>query len=189
MKKGNKTDDSIKVQISEAFGDQKDKDERNNNIILYNIPESDPKVSSTQSEVEDIQNVKNVMNFVSPTIDSSNLNGKTVIRLGPIRVPNDQYPNPKPTPIKVVLQNPSEVGVLRRNARKLKNNEGLNHVGIAADKTWKERVEERELRKEFNIRKNEDKEDVIVYNKKVILRSELPSKQNDKISTPGTPEN
>ena len=179
IKKGNKTDNSIKAQITEAIGDDRDKDERKNNIILYKIPECDPKASDAVSEAEEIQKVKNVMNFVTPNQNTSDLNGKTVIRLGRVRAPSDTYPNPKPRPIKVILHNPAEAMALRKNARKLKDNEGLNHVGISADKTWKEREEERELRTEYNRRKNTG-EDVIIYHKlkKVILRSELPPLAN-----------
>ena len=60
MKKNSKTDDSIKVHVSEAISDLRDRDERKNNIILYNIQESDPKANAAQAELEDIQNVKNV---------------------------------------------------------------------------------------------------------------------------------
>ena len=176
MKKNSKTDDSIKVHVSEAISDLRDRDERKNNIILYNIQESDPKANAAQAELEDIQNVKNVFQFVCPSMDNSFLNGKTVTRCGTKRVPSQDYPDPKPRPIKIVLRGPSEVGLLRKNARKLKDNEGLRHVGISEDKSWKEREEERKLRKELYKRKNEDKEDVIIYGGQVILRSELPQK-------------
>lgn len=173
MKKNSKTDESIKVHVSEAIDDQRDRDERKQNIILYNIPESDSKANAAQAELEDIQNVKNVFQFVCPSMDNSHLNGKTVTRCGKKRIPTQDYPDPRPRPIKIVLQGPSDVRLLRKNARKLKDNEGLCHVGISEDKTWKEREEDRKLRKELYKRRDEDKEDVIIYDKQVILRSEL----------------
>ena len=183
MKKNSKTEDSIKVHVSEAIDDQKDRDERKQNIILYNIPESDSKSNTAQAELEDIQNVKNVFQFVCPSMDNSNLSGKTVTRCGTKRVPSQDYPDPRPRPIKIVLQGPSDVRLLRKNARKLKDNEGLSHVGISEDKTWKEREEDRKLRKELHKRKNEDKEDVIIYNKQVILRSQLPNMVRQRSAT------
>ena len=178
VKKATKTDNSIKVQVSEAIHVQREKDERKHNIILYNIPEADKKAPPAQAELEDIQKVKNVLNFVCPTMDVSSLNGKIVTRCGNKRVPNEKFPNPKPRPIKIELQSPSEVSQLKRNARKLKDNEALNHVGISEDKPWKERMEERELRKELSKRRSEGEDVVIsIQDKKVILRSELPSKK------------
>ena len=95
----------------------------------------------------------------------------SVVRLGPKRVPCED----KPRPVKVILRNSIEAGLIKKNARKLKYSDGLKHVGISADKTWKEREEERETRKVYNQRKFENHEDVVIYNSEVILRSELPS--------------
>ena len=180
IKNNKNTDDSIKAHITEVIGDERDKDDRKQNVIMYNIPECDPKASNTVSEVEDTQKVKNVMSFVTPNIDNSFLNGKTVIRMGKVRAPSDTYPNPKPRPIKVILPSPTEALALRKNARKLKDNQGLNHVGIAADKSWKERLAERELRSEFTRRKNNG-EDVVIYNNEIKLRSELPHSTKAKV--------
>ena len=99
----------------------------------------------------------------------------SVVRLGPKRVPSEDNPNPKPIPVKAILRNSIEAGLIKKNARKLKYSDGLKHVGISADKTWKEREEEREIRKVYNQRKFENHEDVVIYNSEVILRSELPS--------------
>ena len=175
MKTNSKTDNSIKVHVAEAIGDQKEQEKREKNVILYNVPESDPKATAPVVEAEVIQNVKNVFTFVEPSLDISNLSGKTVVRLGKPRTPTEVCPDPKPRPIKVILRSPQEVELLRKNARKLKDNNGLNHVGIAADKTWKERVKERELRQEFKTRKYDNKEDVVIYNNEVKLRSEIPT--------------
>ena len=168
-----KADDGIKQHVTEVVKNQKEKDERKYNLILYNIPESDPKVTLAQAELEDVQNVKNIFKFVCPSVDNSGLLSKSVTRCGSKRVPNAEFPNPKPRPIKVVLQSPSEAALIRKNARKLKDNDGLNHVGISEDKPYNERVEDRKLRSELLRRRNENKEDVVIFNKQVILRSEI----------------
>ena len=57
MKLKYKTDDSIKLHVTEAVNNQKQKEERQLNLIIYNIPEADPKAPSAQSEIEDLQKV------------------------------------------------------------------------------------------------------------------------------------
>ena len=175
MKTSSKTNDSVKTLVAEAIGDERARGERENNVIMYNVPESDPKANDALAEAEVIQNVTNVITFVEKSIDTSSLNGKTVMRLGPKRVPSEDNPHPKPRPVKVIFRNSIEAGLIKKNARKLKFSDGLKHVGISADKTWKEREEERETRKVYNQRKFENHEDVVIYNSEVILRSELPS--------------
>ncbi|MCP3853076.1 MAG: hypothetical protein GY694_23030, partial [Gammaproteobacteria bacterium] len=180
MKNKCNTDDteSIKKHVTEVVKTQKEKDERKCNIMLYNIPESDPKSTPAHAELEDLQNVKNVFGFVCPSVDLSGLASKSIIRCGNKRVPTPDIPTPRPRPIKVVLTNQSEVILIRKNARKLKDNEALKHVGISEDKPYSERMEDKKLRSELMRRRNENKEDVIICDtndgKKVILRSELP---------------
>ena len=183
VKKNAKTDDSIKVHVTEAIDHQKEKEERKFNLIFYNIPESDSKTNAAHAELEDLQNAKNVVNYVCPSFDHSSL--KSVARCGNRREANAQYPSPKPRPIKIVLHNPLDVLLIRRNARNLKHNEALKHVGISEDKTYKERLEERELRAELIRRRNED-EDVVIYNKKVLLKSEIAKmKENSAVTGTG----
>ena len=107
MKTSSKTDSSIRLHVTEAISDQKDREDRKNNIILYNIPECDAKATAGVVEAETIQNVKNVFNYVEPGVDTTGLNGKNVIRLGKPSTPSEEYPNPRPRPIKVILRNPS----------------------------------------------------------------------------------
>ena len=158
------------MHVTEAIDFQREKEERKFNLILYNVPESDSKTGEAQAELEDLQNAKNVFNYVSPSFDHSGL--KSVTRCGRRREANAQYPNPKPRPIKVTLKDPSHVLLLKKNARKLKDNDGLKHVGISEDKTFKEREEDRKLRTALIKRRN-DGEDVVIYNKTVILRSDI----------------
>ena len=186
MKLKSKTDDSVKLQITEAVKNEKEKEERKFNLILFNIPEPDPKASSAQAEIEDLKNIKNVFGYVCPSVDTSSLTSKAVTRCGNKRVPNDQFPDPKPRPIRVVLQSPLEPIMIRKNAKKLKDNEGLKHVGISEDKTYQERMEDRELRAELMRRRDND-EDVVIYNKEFRLRSELPNYRKNTVGAAGGP--
>ena len=126
-------------------------------------------------QIEDLQKIKNVFNFVCPSLDSSALASNAVTRCGNKRVPNSQFPNPKPRPIRVVLQRKSDAILIRKNARKLKDNETLRHVGISEDKSYQERMEDRQLRADLLKRRNENNEDVVIYNREIKLRSELPN--------------
>ena len=184
MKKKSKTDDSLRLHVTEELHIQNEKKEKACNLIVYNVPESDSKVSKAQAELEDVQNVKNVFNFVCPSVDYSGLSSKTVTRCGDRREATPDFPTPKPRPIKIVLQSPSDVILIRKNARKLKDNEGLRHVGISEDKTYRERMEDKELRTELLKRRNVDKEDVVIYNRQVRLRSELPNFKNNGTGVP-----
>ena len=62
----------------------------------------------------------------------------------------------------------------------MKDNEGLKHVGISEDKTFKEREEDRKLRATLIKRRN-DGEDVVIYNKNVILRSEIAKVRENSV--------
>ena len=174
--------ENFKKHVSEVMKSQKDNDIRGRNVILYNIPESSQKSTPAQAVLEDLQNVKNVLNFVCPSFDTSGIDSKSVSRCGAKREPTTDIPTPKPRPIKVVLSNNSEVIMIRKNARKLKDNDGLKHVGISEDKSYHERMEDKKLRSELTKRRN-DNEDVIIYEtvngKKVILRSELAKYKNN----------
>ena len=188
MKLKSKTDDSIKLHVTEAVNSQKQKEERQLNLIIYNITEADPKAPSAQSEIEDLQKVKNVFNFVCPSLDISGLASSAVTRCGNKRVPNSQFPNPKPRPIRVVLQRTSDVILIRKNARKLKDNESLRHVGISEDKSYQERMEDRQLRADLLKRRNENNEDVVIYNREIKLRSELPNYRKSTSDGTGVPK-
>ena len=186
MKLKSKTDDSIKLQVTEAVKIEKDREERKFNLILYNIQESDSGATSAQAEIEDLQNVKNVFAFVCPSVETSGITSKSVTRCGNRRVPNEEFPDPKPRPIKVVLQSPSDVLLIRKNARKLKDNEGFKHVGISEDKTYQERMEYRQLRIDLQKRRDNG-DDVVIYNGEVKLRSDLPNHKRSVDGATGGP--
>ena len=92
MKKKSKTDDSLRLHVTEELHIQNEKKEKACNLIVYNVPESDSKVSKAQAELEDVQNVKNVFNFVCPSVDYSGLSSKTVTRCGTRIEPTPDFP-------------------------------------------------------------------------------------------------
>ena len=60
-------------------------------------------------------------------------------------------------------------------------------MGISADKSWNERIQERETRSEFNRRKHDNGEDVVMYKGEIKLRSELPLYAKVAATTPVAP--
>ena len=134
-------EDKIKTQVAEVMDDKTERDARCNNIIMFNIPESEEEDSEKASK-EDIDQVKKAIQFVTPEVNTTMLSKQKVYRLGKPRKPTDDIPNPKPRPVKVVLEDPNHRTLLVTNSRKLKNYE-VKKVGITEDKTKNQREQER----------------------------------------------
>ena len=172
----NKVKEHIEISIEES----KEKIDRQKNLILYNIPEDDSELESTNCENDSIK-VKEVLNFVCSDIKPENLKKTSMSRLGPKRTPSEKYPTPKPRPIRVNLEELSHRGQILRNARKLKNNENFKTIGLAADKTKIERISERNLRTKLSQQRSEGL-DVIIKNGEIVPRPNLHSKSRNQSS-------
>lgn len=151
LKNEERLEDRIKTQVSEVMEDKTEKEARMNNVIMFNIPEGD-QTDKEKASKEDIEQVKKVVKFVSQDVNTNNLNKEKVFRLGKPRVPTPENPNPKPRPLKVILEDPAHKKKLVANSRKLLDY-NLKKVGISEDKPWKEREELRAQRELKN--KNE----------------------------------
>ena len=116
-------------------------------------------------------NVKKVIKFVCPDLNTDILTESHVSRLGIRKEPSAGNP-PKPRPIKITFDEPKYREALLKNARKLKDSPH-KHVGISADKTKKEREAELEIRKEFTVRKLQG-EDIVLYRGHIYDSSEAP---------------
>ena len=171
---------SIKLNVSEVLDDRRQKDDRKNCAIMFNIPEN---TDNDEGKKADIANVKNVIEFVCPDIKTDNLSTKTVTRLGTRTVASTDNLSPRPRPIKITFNEPKSRDSLLKNARKLKDS-AFRNVGISADKTKKEREEELQTRKDFTVRKLQG-EDIVLYRGQIYDRSEAPwLRRNQKASSP-----
>ena len=161
-------DKSIKRSVEEVYDDRKQKDDRQKNVIFFNQQENE---DSADGKKKDLDNVKKVIKFVCPDLNTDALSEKHVSRLGD-RKESSAGNLPKPRPIKITFEDPTYRESLLKNARKLKDSPH-KHIGISADKTKKEREAELEIRKEFTVRKLQG-EDIVLYRGRIYDSSEAP---------------
>ena len=159
----------MQIQVSEALEDQKEKEEKRNNIILFNVPEtikSDEKTEFSQ----DLETIKEIISVVHPNADTVALSGKNVMRLGGRR-------DGKVRPIKIQFQEDFTKGKVFRNSAKLRNSEKYGKVNISGDKTKKELEADRLLREKLMAaRLEKPDDDLIIYRGNIIPRRERPAR-------------
>ena len=169
------TEDSLKIHVEQALEGMLEKENRKNNIILYNVDES--KKKGQECEKEDEVLVKEILNFVNPVLDSAPINIE-IKRLGRPRDLTKQ--DTKPRPVKVSFDN---VGIplnLLRKAYRLKDFR-LKKIGLSADKTKAQREAEKATRDEYRRRKANN-EDVCMYRGKVLTKDERDKIRGDDYS-------
>ena len=159
----------MQIQVSEALEDQKEKEEKRNNIILFNVPEtikSDEKTEFSQ----DLETIKEIISVVHPNADTVALSGKNVMRLGGRR-------DGKVRPIKIQFQEDFTKGKVFRNSAKLRSSEKFGKVNISGDKTKKELEADRLLREKLMAaRLEKPDDDLIIYRGNIIPRRERPAR-------------
>ena len=184
IKREKMVEEKIKVNVSEILEDQKEKEDRKNNIIIFNVPEEE---DNEEGKENDRRTVSEVCNFVTPgNSQVTSPNQIKIERLGPRRKPSTAIPSPRPRPIKVYLDSSSDKDKILGNARILKNSP-YQHVGISADKTRKEREQDFITRNELRRRRN-DGEDVVLFRGEIYLRNEAPwlrKNRNESAQGPG----
>ena len=79
--------------------------------------------------------------------------------------------NDKPRPIRVILNSADVKSSILRGAKNLKSHRVFNRIGIAQEKTFKEREIDRKLRAELEERKKKGK-DVIIFRNEIISRKD-----------------
>ena len=174
MSREKMVEERMKVNVAEILEDQRERVDRKNNLILYNVPEGE---EGGEDEIEDREVTKNVLKFVCP--DMPALTNSNIKRIGERRKPSSANPTPRPRPIKVTLSENETRDKILRQARKLKDSK-YKTIGISADKTRKEREHDLTVRKEFLRRKNDDGEDVVLYKGEIFKRSEAPWKNTSR---------
>ena len=168
------TDTQIQTHVSEMLEDQREKEEKKNNIILFNVPEVETNEELTdREEMEvDVENIKDVLSVVYPNVDALGLSvsQENVIRLGRTKKDNINRP------VKVMLKDNSSKGKIFVNSWKLRDHDTFNRVGISSDKTKKEMEKYKELKFQLQKKKEETGEDWMIYKDTIIKRADKPAR-------------
>ena len=149
--------ESVRIDVCTEM---EDRESRRNNIIVFGLPELSATISERfEFDEQQVDNILSELNI--PDCEAIELR-----RLG--KTNNGKSPRP----LKVTLS--SRIGVQRilNKTRLLKHSARFKEVFISKDRTKQQQNEWQEMRREFDRRKR-NKEDVVIYNGKICLRSEL----------------
>ena len=160
----NRLEDKIKIQVAEVLEDMREKEERKNNVMLFNVEES----KDVEGEKEhDRKEVQAILEHIGTQANS----GVTLVRLGKRRPPSDQNRASRPRPLRVSFTEVvSRLETLKR-ANKLRLHPKYKVVGMAPDRTKKERDDEKVLRHELAERRGKG-ESVVIFRGKVMTKEE-----------------
>lgn len=168
-------EDKIKTQVNQSLDEIKDIEERRNNLIIFNIKESNAE-SEEESKKDDLKKVKEIIEFSNPELKDTiiqELNVESITRLGrKTRQSASAGQEPKSRPLKLTLPTPSLKFKVLKNSFKMKDCQTHKKIGFKLDLTKKQQEEDKALREELEIRKSRQ-EDVMIFRGKVILRTEL----------------
>ena len=163
-------EDQIKVHVTQSFDELKERQERKNNLILFNIKES-TNADINEAIKEDVRAIQKVFQHTNPEMSDSlsALDEEKIIRLG--KKKEDSASSARPRPVKVILPEEHFKFKILKNTHKLKNFTENPRVGVKLDLTRQQQIEEKELREELERRKKLG-EDVMIFRGKVILRGD-----------------
>ena len=156
--------------MREVLEEQKEKDSRVNNVMIFNVPEADKGKEPKDQAQDDVTNATHVLHFLDNDFNCPDMK---LIRLGRRKADDDT----RPRPIRVIIPDVSSKDKVLKNARNLKNYSKFPRIGICQDKTKRELEEDRRLRAELKQKKETTGDDYTIYNKKVVLKSEINMKE------------
>ena len=158
---------SIRQHVSEEIEEMKEQEERKNNVIIFNVKET-PSEREEESKAADLNNIKEILTFSNPELADqiNDLNETSISRMG--RLNADAT---KPRPIKLSVKNTKTKFQILKNSQKMKDCTSHTKIGFKKDLTKKQQQEESVLRAELEERKKAG-DDVVIYKRKVISRSE-----------------
>ena len=184
LRNENKLEDRIKQQVSESLDDRKEKEDRKCNLIIFNVEESSD-TSLAEQKKHDKHEVGKILDFISPGTEVDSVCEQDIVRLGPRKKSQSEDSRPKPRPLKIKFTDEQSRTSILRKARKLKDHQTYKKIGIATDKTQKEREEEKALRTELSNRK-QNGENVFIYRGKIVVRTENDSGKQPEPTGSGT---
>ena len=150
----NTMDRVIDLKLDDMKDEEKERERRQNNVILYNVPE---KVVGKTDRIIVEELIQHDLGVRDVIIE--------VIRLGVGK---------EPRPILLKLPDTQTQRTVLSKAKNLKqaDNEATRNVYIVPDKTPKEREKYRELQKELKERKDKGETDLMIRDMKVVKRGD-----------------
>ena len=177
-------EDRIQKQVTQSFDELKDREERKNKLIFFNISES-TKANKEEAATEDLQKIKEILSHTNPDMKENtikDLNTKNLKRLGDKST--DPNVTSKPRPIRVTFPDDKTKFKILNKSSLLKTLTSQQNIGLKPDLTKQQQKEDKELREELKRRK-EQNEDVMIFRNKIIkredharLKKELASNSN-----------
>ena len=134
------------MQVEEVLENQRQKEDRKNNLVVFNVEESG---APEEEKSHDLSEIKSILRYVCPDLDADSVEEAEISRLGQRKPPTASNAKPKPRPIKIKFKSAENKTSALRQARKLKDHEKYNRIGLTADKTQREREADKALRTEM----------------------------------------
>ena len=184
LSKEKTSEEKVKIQVTEAMENQREKEKRINNLMVFNVEESvvteGQEIDKDDEMNHDVTSLSNIFSTVDPQFNKSSI--ENVIRLGRRKGNEDQKSGPRP--IKVTLKDGNHKSAILKYAWRLKDSKNLRKVGISPDETIKERNERKALRNELEVRKKKG-EDVIIFQGKIVPRNKRSDKDVQSVHVSG----
>lgn len=160
----------MQAQITEALDDKEEREEKKNDVIMFNVPEVEP--SNEEQELkEDTENVKIMLAMVLPVNGKVPIDEKNISRIGKARKDG------KSRPIRIRFEDDTSKGLIFRNSAKLKKYEQYKKVNITSNKTRKELLADKMLKDRLDEQKRlRPDDDLIIYRGDIIKRADRPQR-------------
>ena len=165
-----KVETAVLTTVREAFSDNKEREKKKTNIIMFNVQECNKEPHMTETDVveEDFMTVNNIIkhaqgDYFTPITDST-----LVVRLGE-RKANQT----RPRAIKVTLDSEEEKWSILSRSGNLKTRDTWKDVKIQQDKTSLEITADKKLKEECTTKRKVTKLDYVIFAQNIMLRTDI----------------
>ena len=173
-------EEKVKIQISQSFDEFKERENRKNNLIIFNLKES-LKDDMNEAMKDDLEQLKDVLKHTNPEMTDSVIKDLTTDNINRLGRKQANQENAKIRPIKLSLPTEATKYKIIKNTYRLKSCQNHPKIGFKFDLTRQQQQEERVLKLELERRRNAN-EDVMIFRGKVILRQEHATLKKEQSS-------
>ena len=154
-------DIDIRLEIAKAVKDEENKKRRKENLVIYNLDESEKRVGAEREE-EDRAKIRDLLDN---GVKEKQYKILKVIRLGKKGTENS---NNYKRPVLIKLENEQQKWDILKSTKNLKNASGwMKNTGISQDLTKEERQQNRVLREELKEKRKQGEQGWFIRNGKI----------------------